>query len=123
MRTRLFVGAATAVLALAGQAGAQSPGFKPIDTNQLVVAPSDATAGVTSNSIRLVGRTIANTIENNGIVRTINNLLGKKPTTAPAQPGFSAYPSPTTYQSTQYQSVIKPVMPQSSLFGQTSVVK
>jgi len=119
MRIGQYVAAVAAVLALNGLARAQSPGFKPIDTNQLVVAPSDAT----SSGIRVLGRSIANTIENNGVVRTINNLFGKKPTTAPPQPGFSSYPSPTAYPSTQYQSMIKPVMPQSTIFGQTPVIK
>jgi hypothetical protein len=121
MRTGLV--AAGLALALAGPAAAQTPAFKPIDTTKLVVSPADSTASASSSTIRYVGRVIANTIENNAVVRTLNNLLGKPATPAPVQSGLSPYPSPLSYPSTQYQSVIKPVLPTTSTFGQSLVGK
>ncbi|HEY2786657.1 MAG TPA: hypothetical protein VGJ05_16955 [Fimbriiglobus sp.] len=124
MRNVLLVGSVVVVvvLAFAGPATAQSPAFKPIDTTKFVVNPANTTADASSFSIRYIGKVIANTIENNGVVRTLNNLLGKPAAPAPTQPGFSSYPNPTSYPSTQYQSVIKPVLPQMSNFGQTPVI-
>jgi hypothetical protein len=110
-------------LALAGPAAAQTPAYKPIDTTKLVVNPADTTANASSFSIRYVGRVIANTVENNAAVRALNGLLGKPATSAPVQPGFSPIPSPQSYPSTQYQSVIKPVMPTTSTFGKSLVTK
>jgi hypothetical protein len=106
-------------LGLVTAATAQDPGFKPIDTNKLVVGPVDATANASSFGLRSMSRVIANTIEDNGFVRTINNLLGRRPSGATVQPGFSPYPLPSSYQSTKYQSMIKPQMPSSQTFGKS----
>src|SRR5437016_5508513 len=97
MRTRHVIGALAAALALAGQGIAQTPAFKPIDTTKFVINPANTTAEASSFSIRYLGKTIANTIENNGVVRTLNNLLGKRATPAPTQPGLSTYPAPSSY--------------------------
>jgi hypothetical protein len=115
--------AAGLILALAGPAAAQTPAFKPIDTTKFVVNPADTTAAASSSSIRFLGRTIANTIENNGVVRALNSLLGRRATPAPTQPGFSPYPLPNSFPSTQYQSAIKPTLPAMSTFGKTPVIK
>ena len=115
--------AAGLILVLAGPAAAQTPAFKPIDTTKFVVNPADTTANASAFSIRYLGRTIADTIENNGVVRTLNNLLGRKATAAPVQAGFSPYPAPSTFPSTQYQSMIKPTLPAMSTFGKTPVIK
>ena len=117
-----FVAAGLA-LALAGPAAAQTPAFRPIDTTKFVINPANTTADASAFSIRYLGKTIADTIENNGVVRTLNNLLGKPASTAPVQPGFSAYPAPSTFPSTSYQSLIKPTLPQMSTFGQTPITK
>jgi hypothetical protein len=114
--------AAGLALALAGPAAAQTPAFRPIDTTKFVINPANNTADASSFSIRYAGKVIADTIENNAVVRTLNNLLGKPATPAPVQPGYSPYPNPTSYPSTQYQSLIKPTLPQMSTFGQTPVI-
>jgi hypothetical protein len=121
MRTGLI--AAGLVLILAGPAAAQTPAFRPIDTTKFVINPANTTANASAFSIRYVGKVIADTLENNGVVRTLNNLLGKQATPAPTQAGFSKYPAPSTFPSTQYQSVIKPTLPVMSTFGRTPVTK
>jgi hypothetical protein len=128
---RIWGIAAAAVLVAAGSASAQqNPGpfvYRPIDTNQLVVQPADAaanvTAATTSGTLRTIGRSVANMIENNGIVRTVNNLLGQRATpTSPVQAGYSPLPQPTSYLSTRYPNSFTPAMPVMSTFGQTPTV-
>ena len=52
--------------------------------------------------------------QQNGYVKTINNLLGvKKTIPSPVQPGRSPLPAPTLFPSTQYKSFNSPVMPTS----------
>lgn len=120
MRTGLLTLAVA--LSFVGTASAQTPTYKPIDTTRFVINPANTTAEASAFSIRYFGKTIANTIENNGVIRTLNNLLGKRSAPAPTQPGFSPYPAPASYPSTQYQSVIKPVLPMSSTFGRTPAI-
>jgi hypothetical protein len=125
---RIWGIAVAAILAAVGTASAQqTPGpfvYRPIDTNQLVVQPTNAAANVaattTSGTLRSIGQTVANMIENNGIVRTVNNLLGQRASTMPAvQAGYSPLPQPSSYQSTMYPNSFTPAMPVMSTFGQT----
>jgi hypothetical protein len=117
---RILLGAAGALLASAGTASAQGLEFKPIDTTKAIVQPADATTNILASTARYVSRTVADTIDNNGIVRTLNNLLGRSPAqAATTQPGYSPLPAPGTYPSTQYKSALTPAMPTYQLFGQS----
>jgi len=118
---RILLVAAGALLASAGTASAQGLEFKPIDTNAAIVQPTDATTGILTTTARYVSRVIADTIDNNAVVRTLNNLLGRTPAPgATIQPGMSPLPLPGTYPSTQYKnSFAPPVMPTFQMFGQT----
>jgi hypothetical protein len=85
--------------------------FKPIDSKKLVVQPSKVAAKLAAGTINLVGQTAAGSIENNGYVKTINNLLGFKRMDPRVQAGKSALPAPYMFQSTKYKSSITPTMP------------
>jgi hypothetical protein len=110
MKHMLWASAAVALLA-AGTVGAQDIVFKPIDTNRLVVKPSQTAAGIAARTIDLVGRTTAGSLENNGYVKTLNNLFSKKVIVPTTQNGPSALPSPNMFPSTQYKNYNTPVMP------------
>jgi hypothetical protein len=110
MRNFLW-GLAAIALTAAGPATAGDIVYKPIDTNKLVVQPSSTAAGLASKTINLVGQTAAGSIEKNGYVKTINNLLSKKITIPTKQAGPSALPAPTMFSSTRYGSYNTPVMP------------
>ena len=113
MRNLVWAAAAVA-LVVAAPATAGDITFKPIDTNKLVVKPSKAAADLSAQAIKLVGNTTAGAVEQNGYVKTINNLFGfKREQTMPVQPGRSAPPAPQLFPSTQYKSNITPVMPSS----------
>jgi hypothetical protein len=112
MKRMLWAGAAVALVAF-GSATAQDIVFKPIDTDKLVVKPSQTAAGVAAKTIDLVGRTTAGSLESNGYVKTINNLFSKKIIVPTTQTGRSALPSPNLFPSTQYKSFNTPVMPTS----------
>lgn len=118
---RILLAAAGALLASAGTASAQGLEFKPIDTTKAIVQPADATTGILTSTVRYVSRAVADTIDNNGIVRTLNNLLGRQPAPqATTQPGMSPLPLPGTYPSTMYKnSFASPAMPTYQIFGQT----
>ena len=125
MRTFLF--ATVLMTALAAQASAQTPFvYKPIDTNKLLVQPGDAisgaTAGTTTSLFRTMTRSVANAIENNGFVRTINNLLGRRAQPVTVQGGYSPLPLASTYQSSRYPNSFTPVMPVQSAFGRSPAV-
>ena len=111
--------AVAAVLAGAGAASAQTLEYRPIDTNQLVVQPADAATGILSGTARYVSRVVAGVIDDNGVVRTLNNLLGREAEGPPVQAGFSRLPAPGTYPSTKYRSTLTPAMPTSHTFGRT----
>jgi hypothetical protein len=117
---RRAVLAAAALVATAGAASAQGLVFKPIDTDALVVQPTDAATGIFSGTVRYVSRVVADAIDQDGFVKTLNNLLGirsdPKPTT---QPGYSPLPLPGSYPSTQYRNSFVPVMPTYHTLGQT----
>lgn len=110
----LIWAAAALTIVVAGPASAGDIQFKPIDTNKLVVKPSKAVADLSAATIKLVGNTTAGAVEQNGYVKTINNLFGFRRTVeSPVQPGRSPLPVPSLFPSTQYKSNITPVMPSS----------
>jgi hypothetical protein len=124
---RIWGIAAAAALAAAGSAAAQQPFvYRPIDTTRMVVQPTDAAAniagGATAGTLRTFGRTVAGAIENNGFVRTINNLFGQRAAPPMVQEGFSPLPLPTSFQSTRYANTFTPTMPVLSTFGRTPTV-
>jgi hypothetical protein len=117
---RILVAVAGALVASAGTASAQGLEFKPIDTNKAIVQPAEASAGIFTTTTRYVSRAIADTIDNNGIVKTLNNLLGRRPPPTPTtQPGFSPLPLPGMYPSTGYKNSFTPAMPTYQVLGQT----
>jgi hypothetical protein len=121
---RIWGIAVAAMAALAGTATAQAPFvYRPIDTGQLIVQPTDALTGAaattTTGTIRTLSRTVAGAIESNGFVRTVNNLFGTRASATPVQAGFSPLPLPTSYQSTRYQNNFLPSMPIMSVYGRT----
>jgi hypothetical protein len=106
--------AAALTIVVAGPATAGDIVFKPIDTNKLVVKPTKAAADLSAATLKLVGNTTANAVEQNGYVKTINNLFGfRKQQTMPVQPGRSPLPVPSLFPSSQYKSYNTPVMPTS----------
>jgi hypothetical protein len=110
MKKLLLTGVAFALVAVtSAQAG--DVVFTPIDTDKFVIKPSNAAAGVAAKTISVVGTTAGNSLKNNGYVRTINNLFGKKILMPRTQAGPSALPTPNMFPSTQYKSYNRPVMP------------
>ena len=108
---RYLMGALFALAMVARPASAGDIQFKPIDTQKLVVQPSKTVAALTAKTISMVGNTTAGSLEQNGYVKTINNLFGFRRSTGSAtQPG-SSLPSPNVFKSTQYKSYNAPVMP------------
>lgn len=87
------------LLLLGTTADAQTPEFKPIDTNALIVRPVDQATGFFSGATRTISRAVANAIQADGITRTVNALFGRESQPTPVMsnginPG--AYP---TYRS------------------------
>ncbi len=112
MRHGLAVAAAVAaVLCAAGTAHAQQPRGKVIDTNALVVKPLDTTTNIFTGTTQYFGRVVSGMIDNNQLIKSINTLFGSQPKAAPIQGGISPLPDPKAYQSSYYNSPIKPVMP------------
>jgi hypothetical protein len=111
------------VVVLSGASTSQAQGldFRPIDTEKLVVQPTDAASNIFSGTFKIIGRTVADTIEDNGFVRTINNLLGRRDRRATSQP--NGLPLPTMYPSTRYRNSFTPAMPVYSTFGQSVPVR
>jgi len=109
---RFFWGVAALAFLATGPAQGGDIVFKPIDTSKFVVQPSDATATLAGRTISAIGKTAASSIENNGYVKTINNLFSKKIIVPHTQSGPSALPAPTLFSSTYYKNYNKPVMPQ-----------
>lgn len=111
---------AVAVVATAGTASAQNLEFKPIDTSKYLVQPTDAATNIFARTTQYFSRVVANTIDKDGYVKTINNLLGIKSDAKPTtQPGFSPLPLPGTYPSTGYRNSFQPAMPTYQIYGQT----
>jgi hypothetical protein len=115
-RMILAAAVAVAVGAFASSANAQTR-TQPVNPTAVVAPATESTAGVVANTIRGIGRTVAGTLEDNAIVRTLNNLLGRTVVT-PTQPGFSPLPDPRSFQSTQYPNSFRPQAPVMSTFGQ-----
>src|SRR5438128_5361053 len=112
MKKLLWAGAAVALIGF-GTVKAQDIVYKPIDTNKLVVQPSRAAAGVAAQTIDLVGTTAGNSLNNNGYIKTINNLFSKKISIPTTQSGRSSLPTPNQFMSTTYKNYNTPVMPTS----------
>src|SRR4051812_1751137 len=93
-------GLVTVALIAGAPAKAGDVEFRPIDMKKLVVQPSKAVANLTAGTINLVGQQAAGSIENNGYIKTINNLFSFKRLEAKFQSGPSSLPSPTMYKST-----------------------
>jgi hypothetical protein len=119
-RTGIALAVAVALLLTQQSASAQGLEYKPIDTSKLVVQPTDTTTGILSGTTRYVSRVVASTIEENGFVKTINNLLGRRP--APKQTtqyGYSPLPLPSSYPSSSYRNSFTPTMPSQMVYGQS----
>lgn len=121
---RTWVVAGVLFLGSSVGASAQAPFVsKPIDTDKLVVRPANAVANATgvttAGTIRTIGSTVANIIENNGFVRTFNNLLGRRAAPQATQPGFSALPPASSFQSLKYPNSFTPRMPINSTYGRS----
>ncbi len=109
--TRWITAAALVALA-AGPIAADNGRFVPIDTNKLVVRPSRAIANVAAGTINLVGDTAAGQVQNDGFIKTFNNLFGyTRPGPSMTQPGPSALPNPLRFPSTRYPNYNTPVRP------------
>ncbi|MBY0513776.1 MAG: hypothetical protein K2P78_07670 [Gemmataceae bacterium] len=109
MRNVLY-GLAAAVVLVAVPTGTGASDGVPIDTKKLVVKPTKAVADLTSQTINLAGSAAAGQIQNNGYVKTFNNIF-KKPTPATIQSGPSPLPVPRLFPSTAYPNYNTPVMP------------
>jgi len=107
-----FAGVLAASACFAGSASAQVKSV-PIDTSAYVVKPVDTTTSILGGAARYLSRVTASAIDNNGFVKTINNLTGKTPTTPtpPTQAGFSPLPHPSMYPSNYYKSPLFHAMP------------
>lgn len=110
MRKLLWGAALMAVVGTATVAVADIV-YKPVDTNKYVVQPSRAAAGMAARTIDAAGRTAAGALDNNGYIKTINNLFSKKIIVPTTQAGRSALPSPNLFPSTRYKSYNTPAMP------------
>ena len=103
--------ALTLIAAVAGTASAQRPASKVVDTDSLVIKPVDTTTNVVGRTFQYVSRVTADSIDNNALIRTVNNLFGTKAKAAPMQAGLSPLPDPSSYPSTYYKSPIQPQYP------------
>jgi hypothetical protein len=110
----VILAAAVVLAGATGSAQAQQFQSVPIDANKLVVKPADTTTNIIGNSVKVVSRAAAGYISNNAMVRTVNNLLGKKKDAPPVQGGLSALPDPRSYPSSNYSSPIQPALPGAS---------
>ena len=115
MRRTLFAATVGLWLAVGSATAADGPfQYKPIDTNTLLVKPTDQAAGFFSGVSRTLSRVAAGTIEENGFVRTINNVFGTKKQAPASQ--VNGLPAPSLYPSTKYQNSFQPVMPTSQQY-------
>jgi hypothetical protein len=99
------------VLVTASPVAAGDIVFKPIDTQKLVVQPSQTSANLVARTIDSIGQFTAGAIDNNGYVKTINNLFSKKIIVPHTQSGPSPLPSPNLFPSTHYKNYNTPMMP------------
>ena len=113
----LALAVAAVLIALGDSARAQSFKSVPIDSNKLVVKPADTATNIVGNSFKYVSRLAAGYVDNNAMVRTVNNLFGKKAQGPLVQGGLSPLPDPRSYPSGYYNSPIQPVFPKYSTYG------
>ena len=114
---RLYLLSALAIGLTSATASAQTTTTQPINPTAAIVPGTDSTASVVGTTIRGIGRTVAGTLEDNAIIRSLNKLFGRTVTT-PVQPGFSPLPQPSAYQSTNYVNSFRPAAPVMSTFVQ-----
>lgn len=118
MRTLLIaVGAVAAVTFSAGSASAQNLTYVPIDTQKGLVQPTDSAINIFSGTLKIVNRAVADAVDSNGFVKTINNLLRRNTSTATTQ--SNGLPLPTLYPSTSYKNSFSPMTPRYQQFGQS----
>lgn len=119
MRTCRFMAAVAVTALAAGSASAQQAvRTQPVSPSAIVQPTTNTVAGTVGNVIRGMGSVVSGTLENNGFVKTLNNLLGRTVVT-PTQPGFSPLPDPRSFASTRYPNSFRPATPVMSRFGQT----
>ena len=113
MRGLLTLAGAVAALACFTETASAQVKSVPIDTSAYVVKPVDTTTSILGGTARYLSRVTASMIDNNGFVKTFNNLVGKTPDTptTPTQSGLSPLPHPGLYPSNYYNSPLKPAMP------------
>jgi hypothetical protein len=113
MRGILTVAGAVAAFACLTESASAQVKSVPIDTSAYVVKPVDTTTSILGGTARYLSRVTASMIDNNGFVKTINNLMGKTPDTPtmPTQNGFSPLPHPSLYPSNYYKSPLQPALP------------
>jgi hypothetical protein len=112
MRNWLVAAAAVAAVGTtAGTASAQRPESKVVDTESLVIKPVDTATTMVGRSFQYVSRVVATTVDNNALIRSVNNLFGTRAKAAPMQAGLSPLPDPSSYPSSYYKSPIQPQMP------------
>ena len=114
-----YFGAIVALVAVAVSGNAvqaQTTKSVPIDASKLIVKPTDTTTNIVGNAVKSVGRYAGGYIQNNAMVRTVNNLLGKRKDGPATQAGPSALPHPASYPSSSYQSPIQPALPGSYVY-------
>ena len=110
-----FIAAAVVLTATCADAQVKNV---PVDTNQFLVQPTDTATNIFSGTARYLSRVVANTIDNNGFVKTLNNLLGRTPDPKQRTQFGSNLPLPTDYPSTRYKnSFASPVLPTTMQFG------
>lgn len=107
MRHHILAGCAAVLLSAGSSLGAELVN-KPIDTQNLVVKPSQTAADLASRTIKIVGSTTASVIERDGFVKTFNNIF-RSPTPKTKQP--NGLPLPNQFPSTSYKSYNTPQMP------------
>ena len=106
MRKHLLTGAilTAAILLSSNAAMAQRPESKVIDTTNLVVKPVDTTTGIIGGTAKYISKQVAGFVDNNAMVRTVNNLFGTKAQPAKTQAGLSPLPDPSSYPSGYFKS-------------------
>ncbi len=116
MRFYAVVLATVVVLGAMGSSAQAQYKSRPIDTEKLVVKPTDTATNIVGTSFKYVSRLAAGYLDNNAMIRTVNNLFGKTQAAPSTQGGLSPLPDPSQYPSTYYKSPIQPVMPKYSTF-------
>ena len=116
MRTLLI---AAATLLTTGLASAQNLVNVPVDTTKLIVQPADTATNILSGTAKYMNRVVADAVDSNGFVKTLNNLLGRSVDPKRTTQLNSNLPLPTSYQSTRYKNSFQPAMPTTMQYGQS----